>query len=79
MIEKVRDYIIDDEFRFTIFLNRIHVVNYKEILSLENERISFRGLDTRIVIKGEDLVLNKMLDQEVLIYGKVFSVEVFYD
>lgn len=79
MIEKVRDYVIDNEFRFTIFSDRIHVVNYQNILSLENERISFCGSQQRIVIKGKDLVLNRLLDQEILIFGKVLTIEVFYD
>ncbi len=79
MIEKVIDYVYDREFRFSIFSDRIHVINYLEILFLESERISFRSSTMRVVMKGENLVLNKLLDQEILIYGKIHSIEVFYD
>lgn len=79
MFDKIREYIKDDEFRFTVFENRIHIINYSEILSLETERISFRMEEKRFVIKGNNLVLNRLLENEVLIMGTVFSIEVFYD
>jgi len=79
MFDKIRCYIKDNEFRLTIFNDRIHVVNYLEILSLNEERISFQTPENRIVIKGRELTVNKLVEKEVLIIGKVFSVEVMYD
>lgn len=79
MFERVKDYIQDNEFRFTIFSDRIHVVNYLKILSLETERISFIGEGQRIVVKGKNLTLNKLLEQEILILGNIISIEVFYE
>ena len=79
MFERVKEYIQDNEFRLTLFEDRIHIINYVKILSLEAERISILTASKRIVIKGEDLVLNRLLECEVLILGNVFSVEVFYE
>lgn len=79
MFSKVRDYIKDEEFRLTLFEDRLLAVNYDSILSLESERISFLISEKRIVIKGKDLTLSKLLDKEVLIGGIVFSIEVFYE
>jgi len=36
MFRKMYEYIKDDEFRYTIFTNRIHIVNYEAINSLNN-------------------------------------------
>lgn len=79
MFSKVRDYIKDGEFRLTLFEDRLLAVNYDSILSLESERISFLIARKRIVVKGKDLTLSKLLDKEVLIGGVVFSIEVFYE
>lgn len=80
MLNKLKDYINDNEFRITIFSDRIYVVNYKEVLSLEDERISFSTEKGRIIVKGDQLTLNKLLDREVLISGKTKDIEVdFHD
>ena len=65
MFERVREYIKDDEFRLVLFRNRVYITNYLEILTLNNKRISINNGNNLIVIKGEDLVLNKLLDKEV--------------
>lgn len=77
MIKNVYEYVKDNEFRFTVFNDRIHVINYKRIISLQDDDISFLGDDKKIVVKGKDLTLNKMLDDEVLILGSVTKIEVF--
>lgn len=79
MINRIRQYIKDDEFRLTVFSDRLHVVNYVEMLSLSSDRISFLTDKFRIVIKGRDLTVNKLLDKEVLILGVILSVEVNYE
>lgn len=79
MINGIRQYIKDEEFRLTIFSDRLHVVNYVEMLSLSSDRISFLTDKFRIVIKGKDLTVNKLLDKEVLILGIILSVEVNYE
>ena len=79
MLHKIYEYVRDVEFRFTIYNNKIHIVNYKKILSLESDRISFISDVNRVVIKGNNLVLNKLLEEEILIIVNIISVEVFND
>ena len=79
MIEKLRNYIKDNEFRLTLLENKVHIINYSEILSLDSKRISIQTNDNMYVIKGYNLVLNRLLDNEVLIDGVILSIEVFYD
>ena len=79
MFERVREYIKDDEFRLVLFRNRVYITNYLEILTLNNKRISINNGNNLIVIKGEDLVLNKLLGKEILITGKILTIEELYD
>lgn len=75
MLRKIVDYIKEEEFRMTVFQDRIHLMNYSEVLSLEENRISVQYPSGRIVIKGENLMVNRLLDKEILITGKVIEIE----
>lgn len=79
MLQRIQDYIKDNEFRLTIFNNRIYAINYLEILSLESERISFKVDTGRIIVKGTNMTLNRLLEKEVLISGDIISIEVSHD
>lgn len=79
MLRKVYEYVKDDEFRFTVYNNRIHIVNYEKITSLNDDYMLVQCVDRKISIKGDGLVLNRLLDNEVLIVGKVKNIEVLYE
>lgn len=78
MFRKIHNYLIDDVFRFTVFKDGIHLFNYKEILSLKNNNIVIRG-DFIIEVFGNNLVLNKMLDNEVFISGVIRDIKISYE
>ena len=79
MIDSIRDYIKDTDFRFTVYKDKIDIVNYKKIISLEDEKILFLGGNQKITIRGKNLTLNKLLDDEILIVGKILKIEVLYE
>ena len=79
MLNKVYEYVKDMEFRFTVYNNRIHIINYKKINSLNSDYILIESIDRKISIKGKNLVLNRLLDSEVLILGEVSHIEVIYE
>lgn len=79
MFDKIREYVKDEEFRLTIYQDKVYAVNYSNILTLTDSRVTLKVGDVIYVIKGENLVLNKLLDKEILINGKIFNLEVFYD
>lgn len=79
MLNRIKDYINDKEFRMTIFTDRIHIINYLQILFIEDERVAFLTNKGRIIIKGNNLCLNKLLDDEVLVSGFVSNIEVDFN
>ena len=79
MFSKVRDYIQDDEFRLTIFNDRLYAINYLDIISLTSDTIFFKTTKGILTVKGQNLALNKLLEKEVLIIGEITSVEVNND
>ena len=76
MHDTVRKYFNDLEFRYTVYSNMLHIINFTKILSLEETRVSILVNDKRIIFKGDSFVLKKLLDSEVLIKGVVLGVEV---
>ena len=79
MLSKVKDYILDQEFRITLFENRLLAVNFIKILSLEESRLSFLTNYGRVIVKGREFTLNRLLENEVLIGGIIEQVEVSYE
>lgn len=70
-----RNYIYDKSFRIYIFENKINILNYNNIISFTDNKIIISA-DKRIIdITGFDLVITKLLIDELLIEGKVTNVE----
>ena len=76
MLEKVKQYVNDSEFRFTVYGHKIHIINYKRLITVEEDTISFQSESQKIILKGEQFILKKLLEREVLIEGKIKSIEV---
>ena len=79
MLSRVKDYILDQEFRLALLEGRFLAINFIKILSLEDDRVSFSVAFGRVVVKGERFTLQRLLDNEVLVGGVVEGVEMFYE
>ena len=75
--DKINRYFNDTEFRYTVFIDRLHIINYSKIISLEDNRISIMFNNMRIIFKGNNFILEKLMDHEVSILGSVLGVEVY--
>jgi len=71
----LRNYINDVEFRVDLYKDKVHIVNYTKIATIEKSRISIGYSSGMLIIKGKDLALKKLLDDEILIKGIINSVE----
>lgn len=75
MIDKLVNYIKDDSLKIKYVNNTINVVNYDSVLEVKEDVITIIKDKKVIVIKGSDLKLNKLLDNEVLITGIINKIE----
>ena len=76
MLKEINNYINDKDFRINIYKDKIKIINYKKIISMEESNISLSTNDNEIIIRGERLSLLKILENELLIRGKIKKVEV---
>ena len=74
LVKKVRDYLLDDEFKIIILKDRINISNYDKIDYLDEEKIIIKSEKT-IEIKGKNLTVSKLLNQEILISGNIKEIE----
>ncbi len=71
----LRTFIRRNEFYINIWKDRINVVNFIDIVILENNKVVLTSPNGKITIKGEELRINKLLDSELLLSGKITMVE----
>ena len=75
MFDRLRNYINDDSWKINISKNQVDIVNYLDIILLEEERILVKYREGIISVVGDRLSVNKMLDSEILITGNIRCVE----
>ena len=75
MINKIVNYIKDNKFKINYIDNSVNIVNYDKILDIKDEVITIIKENNVILIKGNDLKLSKLLDNEILITGNINKIE----
>lgn len=75
MLNRLKNYINDNNWRINIFDRSVNIVNYIDIIILEENRISVKYQNGIITVTGDKLSVNKMLEQEMLITGNIKSIE----
>lgn len=75
MINKIVNYIKDNNLKITYVNNNVNIVNYDSILEIQKEKVTVIKDKRIIIIRGQDLKLNKLLDNEILITGIINKIE----
>ena len=75
MIKKIIEYIKDNNFKINYVNNSVNIRNYDKILEITSDVITIIKENKVIFIKGSDLKLNKLLDNEILITGIINNIE----
>ena len=75
MINKLVDYIKDNKLKIKYMDNSLNIVNYDRILEVNDNEIRVINDKKIITIYGNNLSLNKLLDNEILITGIINKIE----
>lgn len=75
MINRIVNYIKDNNFKIYYVNNSVNIVNYDKILDINDTVITVVKENKMIFIKGNELRLTKLLDNEVLITGLINKIE----
>jgi len=74
ILDKINNYINEYDYKIIITNKFINIVNYKEIIDFDSKKISIRNNLGITIIEGKDLVISKMLEDEILITGIFCSI-----
>jgi len=75
IINGIRSYILENELKITIVNNKINIVNYKDIGHFDSNKIVVKVDNGEIIVKGNDLVVSKLMSCEILITGNFSNIE----
>lgn len=73
-LNKIRTFLLDNKYKITIVENFVNVVNYGTIQCFTDKEITFKN-EKIVTIKGDNLIITKLLDDEILIEGNFSSLE----
>lgn len=75
MKEKLRSYFMEDEFKLIYIENKVNIINYESIGQIDINKIIIRKNNGSVIINGNNLVVSKLLNKEILIDGKILNIE----
>ena len=75
IINNIRSYILEEEFKLTYLDNKINIVNYDSINHFDSNKVLISYENKSVVIKGKDLVVSRLMNDEALIEGEVINIE----
>lgn len=76
LISKLDRYLENKNYEIIIKENQVNIINFKEIIDFSVNKISFRCENKIINIEGKDLIISKMLDEEMLITGIILNIRI---
>jgi len=75
IVNNIRSFLLEDDFEIRIYKNKVNIVNYDSIGHFDSNKIIIYYNAGTILIKGENLVVSKLLNDEVLITGTIQNIE----
>lgn len=75
ILKQFRSYILEEEFTFSVYPNKIDILNYESIGHFDSNKVIIRYNKGTLVITGDNLVVSKLMSDEVLVLGNIKNIE----
>ena len=79
MLEILKNYLKGEDYYIILYSNFIYIYNYKEIVKFTDNFISLKLEKMKVNIYGNDLLITKLENRELLIKGNISKVEKIYE
>jgi len=76
LINKLNRYLEDKNYQIIIKNNFVNIINIEEIIDFSVSKITVRCNNQIIIVEGKNLIISKMLEDEVLILGTINNVRI---
>ena len=74
LVRMIDNYINDKKYSIIYKNNKLNIINYSEIIDFSSKLISIRYEDKVYHIEGNNLLISKMMGNEVLITGDISNI-----
>lgn len=74
-LKNIRSYILEEEFKVILKQNKLNIINYIELIDFNDYEIKIKYIDGILLINGNNLILKKILNEELLIEGNISKIE----
>jgi len=75
LFDDFRSFILEEQFSIHIYQNKINVVNYDSIGHFDSNEVRIYYNNGEVIIKGKNLVVSKLMKQEILVVGNIGTME----
>ena len=75
IFNKLDRCLTDKDYKIIIKNNYLNIINYNEVKDFSNTKIIVSSRNSTTTITGENLVISKMQDNEILITGQIETIE----
>lgn len=75
LINRFRSYLLEEEFQVNIVKGQINVINYESLGHFDSSKVMVHYDGKTLVIKGQNLVVSRLVVDEVLVTGNIQSLE----
>ena len=76
MLKKIKNFILENEFKLTYLNDKVDIINYIEIDHFDDNMIIVRYDKGTVTIKGYKMIISKLMDDELLINGKIEKIDI---
>lgn len=71
----ISKYLLENDFKMVLTDNYIDILNYQEVSLFDDNRIIIKNKNGIITIFGNNLIISKWMDNEILVSGEVIKIE----
>ena len=75
IVHRFRNYLLEEEFEIKMYKGAINIVNFTEVGHFDSYKVIVKCNSLNVVIEGVDLVVSKLLQDEILVTGRIDKIE----
>ena len=75
LFKDFRNYMLEEDFKINYQNNKLYIVNYLDISHFDSNKIIINKKDGSLIVNGKDLVISKLLSDELLIEGSIEKIK----
>lgn len=76
MLDNLKEFIKDEDYKVILFKDKVHIINYKNIININVDKAIIAFKDVGVEIIGKDIKLTKLESKELLLQGKFKGINI---